>query len=113
MQIHYTLHGDYYFPDFEVNFDGLGRWAQMHLHYIDENNRSLYCELLFSDKMRSRLEILNTQAEERIERIIQQMQQSEGVTEALKAHDQMEWVRRMNNIRNRAEEVVKAELIFI
>jgi len=111
--IHYTLFGDYYFPDFEINFSTLGHWAQMHLTYMEENNRSMVCELLFSGRMRNYLETLNAQVEERLERIIQQMKLSEDVTEALKANDQMEWVRRMNSIRNRAEEIIKEELIFV
>ncbi|MEG2316000.1 MAG: TnpV protein [Clostridia bacterium] len=107
------MNGDYYLPDFEVIFDGLGRWAQMPLNYIAECQHDLYCELLFSGKLRHYLQTLNAQVQERLERVIQQMKLREGVTEALKASDQMEWLHRMNSIRNRAEAIVKEELIFI
>ncbi|MDD3334655.1 MAG: TnpV protein [Eubacteriales bacterium] len=111
--IRYTLQGDYYFPDFDFNPDSLGRWAQMHLAYIKENNRSLYRELLFSGKLQSYLETLDEQAQTRMECIVQQMQASESITEELKARDQMKWVGLMNNIRACAEEIVLCELIYV
>lgn len=114
--IPYTLHGEYYLPNIVLssnNERSIGRWGRMHKKYLIENRPVLYNDLIVKDKLYSFLADLNEQAEKRLERMITDMKRKEGVTEALKASDQMEWVRRMNGIRNRAEEIIQAELIFV
>ena len=111
----YTLVGDYYIPDLlpPEEIRPLGRWGRLHRRYLEENHPIRYNELVLSGKLWTYLADLNEQAQERLELIIRQMQEAEAVTEELKARDQMEWVRQMNNIRNRAEEVILAELIYV
>ena len=113
--IHYTIHGDYYLPDLIVPDDhrSIGKWGRMHLHYLKECKPGLYTQLILSGKLYHCLADLNEQAQARLEVIIQQMQRSDGVDERMKAQDQMLWVGRMNSIRERAEEIILAELIFI
>lgn len=114
--IHYTLHGDYYFPDLaapETDSRSIGKWGRMHLAYLKEHKPGLYSHLILSGRLYRQLADLNDQAQARLEVIIQQMQRSEGVDERMKAQDQMLWVGRMNSIRERAEEIILAELIFI
>ena len=114
--IPYTLHGEYYLPNIVLSSDDnrpIGRWGRMHKKYLMENRPVLYNDLIVKDKLFSYLADLNEQAEERLERIITAMKRKEGVTEELKASDQMEWVSRMNGIRNRAEEIILAEMIFV
>ncbi len=112
----YTLHGDYYLPDIknpETDSRPIGKWGRMHMAYLKERKPGLYSRLILSGKLYQTLAELNTQAQARLELIIQQMQHSEGVDERMKAQDQMLWVGRMNSIRERAEEIILAELIFI
>ena len=112
----YTLHGDYYFPVLtapEVDSKPIGKWGRMHLTYLKEHKPGLYSHLILSGKLYRHLAELNDQAQARLEVIIRQMQRSEGVDERMKAQDQMLWVGRMNSIRERAEEIILAELIFI
>ena len=111
----YTLVGDYYIPELKIPNESrpMGRWGRLHRQYLKESQPVQYNELVLSGKLWTYLADLNEQAEERLELIIRQMQEAEGVTEELKARDQMEWVRQMNNIRNRAEEVILAELIYV
>ena len=112
----YTLHGDYYFPDLaapETDSRPIGKWGRMHLAYLKEHKPGLYSHLILSGRLYRQLAELNDQAQARLEVIIQQMQRSEGVDERMKAQDQMLWVGRMNSIRERAEEIILAELIFI
>ena len=114
--IHYTLHGDYYFPDItipESDSKSIGKWGRMHREYLKAHRPGLYSRLILSGKLYQTLAELNEQAQARLEVIIRQMQCSEGVDERMKAQDQMLWVGRMNSIRNRAEEIILAELIFI
>ena len=110
----YTLVGEYYIPDLRPPEENrpLGRWGRLHKQYLEESHPIRYNRLVLSGELWTYLADLNEQAQDRLELMIDQMQQIEGVTEALKAQDQLEWVRRMNNIRNRAEEIIKAELIF-
>lgn len=91
----------------------IGIWGQRHLRYLRQYRKILYTNLLTSGKMHSYLTGLNKQAEDMFFRLVKQMTEREGVTEQLKAENQMEWVRRINNIRNRATEIVNAELIFL
>ena len=112
----YTLHGDYYFPDLaapETDSRPIGKWGRMHLAYLKKHKPGLYSHLILSGRLYRQLTELNDQAQARLEVIIQQMQRSEGMDERMKAQDQMLWVGRMNSIRERAEEIILAELIFI
>lgn len=115
--ISYTLHGDYYLPDFalpdEEEGTEIGVWGQRHLRYIKQNRKVLYLNLLTSGKLNGYLADIDKQAEDMFSQLVKQMAVREGVTEKLKADNQMEWVGRMNNIRQRATEVVNAEYIFI
>lgn len=112
--IHYTLIGDYYFPDVRSPEDcgSFGRWADLHLAYMKGNDPHAYVQLLMVDRLIPYLQTFNAQAEERAQRLVEQMKQNEGVTEGLKARDPMEWVRRMNGIAARVEEVVLQEMVY-
>ena len=90
----------------------VGIWGQWHLRYIKQERNALYTELLTNDRQNSYLASINEQAEEQLLLLTKQMAEREGVTEQLKAQDQMLWVRRMNNIRDRAIEIVNHDLIY-
>ena len=90
----------------------IGVWGQRHLNYLRENKRVLLPSLQLSGKLNSYLADIDKQAEEMFSRLVKQMAEREGVTEQLKADNQMEWVARMNNIRSRATEVVNTDLIY-
>ena len=112
----YTMVNGYYLPNLTVAAPAehpTGRWGRLHKRYLKEHHPIRYNQLLLSGELGSYLAKLDKQAEEQLALIIRQMQEAEGVTEALKAADQLEWVRRMNSIRNRAEEIIKTELIFV
>ena len=111
----YILAGDYYFPGLTLPAENrpIGSWGRKHLNYLKEHHPIRYNQLLLSGELSSYLAKLDKQAEEQLALIIRQMQETEGVTEALKAENQLEWVHRMNSIRNRAEEIIQKELIFI
>ena len=113
----YTLVNDHYLPNLTAAAPAeqhpIGRWGRLHKAYLKEHHPIRYSQLVLSGELGSYLSKLNEQAEEQLALIVRQMQEAEGVTEALKAANQMEWVQRMNNIRNRAEEIIKAELIFV
>ena len=113
----YTLVNDHYLPNLTAaapaEQDPTGRWGRLHKRYLKEHHPIRYNQLLLSGELGSYLAKLDKQAEEQLALIIRRMQEAEGVTEALKAADQLEWVRRMNSIRNRAEEIIKSELIFV
>lgn len=112
----YELHGDYYLPCLTESLEKqhpVGVWGQRHLRYLRQHRKALYMELLVSGKLNRYLVDLNEQAEEMFSRLVEQMAACEGVTEQLKARDQMLWVQRMNNIRDRAIEVVNNDLICI
>ena len=113
----YTLVNDHYLPNLTVaaptEQHPTGRWGRLHKRYLKEHHLIRYNQLLLSGDLGSYLAKLDKQAEEQLALIIRQMQEAEGVDEALKAADQLEWVRRMNSIRNRAEEIIQKELIFI
>ena len=111
----YELQGDYYIPYLklpEEEQQPIGIWGQRHLRYIKENRKVLYLNLLTSGKLNGYLADLDKQAEEMFSQLLKQMAEREGVTEKLKADNQMEWVGRMNNIRNRVTETVNTELIY-
>ena len=113
----YTLVNDHYLPNLTAAAPAeqhpTGRWGRLHKKYLQEHHPIRYNQLLLSGELGGYLAKLDKQAEEQLALTVWQMQEAEGVTEALKAADQLEWVRRMNSIRNRAEEIVKTELIFV
>ena len=113
----YTMVNGYYLPNLTVaaptEQHPTGRWGRLHKRYLKEHHPIRYNQLLLSGELSSYLAKLDKQAEEQLALTVRQVQEAEGVTEALKAADQLEWVRRMNSIRNRAEEIIKTELIFV
>ena len=113
----YTMVNGYYLPNLTVaaptEQHPTGRWGRLHKRYLKEQYPIRYNRLLLSGELSGYLAKLDKQAEEQLALTIRQMQETEGVTEALKAADQLEWVRRMNSIRNRAKEIIKSELIFV
>lgn len=110
----YVLVGDYYFPALILaeDFRPVGRWDRMYKRYLKEHHPARYQVLLLSGRLNTYLADIDAQAEEQLELLTRQMAECEDVTEELKATDQMEWVRRMNSIQNRAEEVIKTTLIY-
>ena len=112
--IDYILVGDYYIPDLKLPEENrpIGRYGRLHRDYLKEEHPARYSSLILTGKLWTYLADLNEQAEERLDLIIEQMKAAEGVTEELKARNQLEWVGRMNNIRNRAEEIINSELIY-
>ena len=111
----YELHGDYYLPCLSVppeEQQPIGVWGQRHLRYLRQHRRALYTELLVSGRLNGYLADLNEQAEAMFLRLIDQMTAWEGITEQLKAQDQMLWVQRMNSIRDRAMEGINSDLIY-
>ena len=111
----YELHGDYYIPCLklpEEEQQPIGVWGQRHLRYIKQNSKVLYLNLLTSGKLNGYLADIDKQAEDMLSRLVNQMAECEGVTEQLKADNQMQWVGLMNNIRQRVTEIVNSELIF-
>ena len=110
----YVLAGDCYIPDMQLpNEERLvGKYGRMHRDYLREHNPIQFDDLVLTGQLWTYLADLNEQAENRLRLMIQQMQEAEGVTEELKARDQMAWVQATNSIRNRAEEILREELIF-
>lgn len=111
----YTQVGDYFIPNLklpEEESNPIGVWGQRHKHYLKEHKRTTYITLLTSGKLNSYLADIDEQAEEMFFRLVEQMTEREGVTEVLKAENQMLWVQKINNIRNRAVEIVNHEFIF-
>ena len=115
--LRYELVGDYYLitgdDEPEEEQKPIGIWGQQHRCYLKEHRRVRYANLLTSGELNAHLADVDRQAEELFLRLVKQMADAEGITETLKASDQMEWVGRMNSIRNRAAEVVNNELILI
>ena len=112
----YTMQGDYYLPDLTLPAEEerpTGVWAQRRLRYLKQHHKILYYTLLTSGKLHSHLADVEEEAQELFFRLVKEYAEQEGVTEQLKAENQMEWVRRMNNIRERVNEVVNAEMNFI
>ena len=111
----YIRHGDYLIPcltlpEEEQRF--IGVWGQRHLRYLKEYSRSIYLNLLTSGRLNDYLADIEEQAQKRFERIVEQMKQAQGITEQLKAENQMEWVARMNNIQACAREIVDKGMIY-
>ena len=111
----YELQGDYYLPCLKLPKEEsrhIGIWGQRHLRYLKQHRKGLYSELLISGKLNDYLADIDRQAEELFSRLVKQLAEKEGVTEALKAENQMLWVQKMNNIRNAATEIVSSNLIY-
>lgn len=109
----YELIGDYYLPCLKApESPKVGRFGLMYLDYLCNHKKVTYSGLLLSGKLNDHIEDIDRQAEEMFSQLVEQMKQVERITEKLKAADQMEWVRRMNSIRNRAEEIVQSEVVF-
>ena len=113
----YELRGDYYIPCLESPAEKeerhIGVWGQRHLRYIREHKKALYTSLLTSGKLQSYLADVEEQAQRLFDRLMKQRAELEGITETLKAGNQMEWVRRMNALRSAVTETVNAEVIFV
>lgn len=112
--LRYTLVGDYYIPDLQLPEETrpIGILGRMHKDYLTQYHPALYNELILSGKLWIYLAVLNEQAQERMNCLINQMKAAGSITEELKAHDPMVWMGTMNNIRNRAEEIVRGEIIY-
>ena len=114
MELNYIRCGDYYIPELKLPEEKrpIGKWGRLHRDYLKEYHPIQFNLLALSGNFHSYLADLDEHAQDRLERIMEQMKVAEGVTEELKATDPMTWVQRMNNIRNRAEEMVLRELIY-
>ncbi len=116
MELTYTKVGDYYIPDLVLD-DGaeyeIGMYGRMRERFLEEHRHGTYTSLLLTGKLWKHLAEIDTACNERMDTLVSAMAKREGVTEALKASDQMEWVGRMNNIRNRAEKIVLHELVYV
>ena len=112
--IGYTLVGDYYIPDLQLPEENrpIGIWGRMHKAYLEQFHPIRYNDLILTGKLWTYLSDLNEQAQNQLDCIITQMKETEEITEELKVQDQMTWVRAMNSIRNRAEEIILRELIY-
>ena len=112
----YELQGDYYIPCLtlptEKEHKPIGLWGQRHKRYLQEHNKIFYTTLLTSGKLNEYLVDVDKQTEERFERLVEQMKQSQGITEQLKSENALEWVGRMNNIQACARKIVNKEIIF-
>ena len=111
----YTLQGDYYLPDLVLPAEenrSVGVWGQRHLRYLKQHRKVLYTNLLTSGKLNSYLADIDRQAKDMFLRLVEQMAKREGITEKLKAEQPMEWVGKMNALREAAAEIVNAEVIF-
>ena len=114
-ELWYELQGDFFIPCLKLSDEEqrpIGVWGQRHLRYLRQHRKALYTELQITGKLNGYLADLDEQAESMFLELVKQMAVRESVTEQLKAQDQMLWVRRMNNIRDRAIEVVNNELIY-
>ena len=110
----YTLHGDYYLPDLEINEEEptYGKYGIMRKQFLKEHRSARYQYLVLTGKLTEHLNQIDKEVREKVEMLMEQMAEQWGVTEELKMQDQMEWVRRMNNIKNAAEEMVLLEMIY-
>lgn len=111
----YTLHGDYYLPDLEINEEEptYGKYGIMRKQFLKEHRSARYQYLVLTGKLTEHLNQVDKEVREKAEILMEQMAVQWGVTEELKMHEQMEWVRRMNNIRNDVEEIVYRNIIFM
>ena len=111
----YTLHGDYYLPDLEINEEEptYGKYGIMRKHFLKEHRSARYQYLVLTGKLTEHLNQVDKEVREKVEKLIEQMAEQWRVTEELKRQEQMEWVRRMNNIKNAAEEIALKEIIYL
>lgn len=112
----YTMQGDYRLPNLiveETDTRPIGVWGQRRLHYLKHHRKVLYYNLLTSGKLHSHLADIEEQAQELFNRLTTDLTQKEGITEQLKSTDQMKWVQRMNNIRERVIETVYSDVVFV
>lgn len=113
MEITYTRVGDYYLPNLAApESPKVGRWGMLRFNYLRKHREALYTIMLMEGTLNPHLEEIDRQAQEMEQRLISQLAQQEGITEQMKAENQLEWVARMNGIRNRAEQIVLNELIY-
>lgn len=114
MCINYIRTGDYFIPDLKLPEETrpIGKWGRMHRDYLKEHHPIRFNDLVLSGNLWTYLADLNEQAQQRMDTLIDQLKVAEGITEALKATDPVGWTQRMNNIRSRAEEIIREELIF-
>lgn len=114
--ISYTLQGDYYLPNLELPTEeqksNIGVWGMRHANYLKQNHKVIYYNLFTSGKLSSYLTEINERAETMFQQLVKELSEKEDVTEQLKVTDSMLWVQKMNNICNRAEEIVNHELIY-
>lgn len=110
----YELIGDYYFiaGDDDTDERPIGIWGQRHLRYLKQHCKNVYIELLVSGKLTDYLADLNEQAEDMFSWLIKELAEKEGITETLKAENQMEWVQKMNDVRNVTTEIINQDLIY-
>ena len=109
----YKLVGNYYYPCLEApEQPKVGRFGMLYHDYLCTHKRVTYSGLMLSGKLKEHIEDIDRQAEDMFSQLVDRMKQAEGITEQLKATNQLEWVRRMNSIRGRAEEIVKSEVLF-
>ena len=113
--LNYTLHGDYYLPDLEINEEEptYGKYGIMRKQFLKEHRSARYQYLVLTGKLTEHLNRVDKEAREKVEILMEQMVEQWGVTEELKMQDQMEWVRRMNNIQATAEEIAYKNIIFM
>ena len=112
--LNYTLHGDYYLPDLEINEEEptYGKYGIMRKQFLKEHRSARYQYLVLTGKLTEHLNQIDKEVREKVEMLMEQMAEQWGVTEELKMQDQMEWVRRMNNVKNVVEEMVLLEIIY-
>ena len=109
----YKLVGDYYIPCLKApEAPKVGRFGMLYRDYLRTHKRVTYSGLMLSGKLKEHIEDIDRQAQDLFSQLVEQMKQAEGITEQLKAANQMKWIGMMNNIRNRAEEIVKSEVLF-
>ena len=113
--LNYTQHGDYYLPDLEINEEEptYGKYGIMRKQFLKEHRSARYQYLVLTGKLTEHLNQVDKEAREKVEMLVEQMAEQWGVTEKLKMQDQMEWVRKMNNIRSRVVEIIDVELICV
>ena len=111
----YTLYGDYYLPDLEINEEEptYGKYGIMRKHFLKEHRSARYQYLVLTGKLTEHLNQIDKEVREKVEMLVEQMAEQCGVTEELKMQDQMEWVRRMNNILEIAEEIIEGKLLYV
>ena len=111
----YTLHGDYYFPNLIIDEEKAtyGKYGMLRKRYLKEHKSGYYQYLVLSGKLTEHLNQVDREAREKVERLVEQMAEKQGVTEQMKEENPMEWVRRMNNILERTEEVIKIRILYV